>query len=160
MIFISKYLYGLDLSMSNTGIAIFNIATCKPVLITSVKTSNKNTHGERLHRQREYMKELIKKYPPCEVAIERGFSHMNTTTQVIYRVHGIANELFYKYPQFYYPPATIKKMVGRHGQAKKEVVQANILKKYPNLKFANSDESDAFATGICHLIKKHKMKWI
>jgi Holliday junction resolvasome RuvABC endonuclease subunit len=154
-----KFLYGLDLSMSNTGIAIFDINTCKPALITSVKTNSKNTHGKRLHGQREYMKELIKKYPPHEVAIERGFSHMNTTTQVIYRVHGIANELFYEYPQFYYPPATVKKIVGKHGQAKKEVVQANILKKYPDLKFANNDESDATAVALTHLIKKHKMKW-
>lgn len=37
MIFISKknkkYIYGLDLSMSNSGIAIFNLDTYKPVTI-------------------------------------------------------------------------------------------------------------------------------
>ena len=145
--------------MSNTGIAIFNIDTYKPILITSVKTNNKNTHGERLHNQRDYMERLIKIYPPHEVAIERGFSHMNTTTQVIYRVHGVTNELFYKYPQFYYPPATVKKIIGKNGRAKKEVIQKNILKKYPDMNFNNNDESDAVAIALTHLIKKHNMKW-
>ncbi len=145
--------------MSNTGIAIFNIDTCEPILITSVKTNDKDEHGERLHTQREYMKALIEKYPPHEIAIEQGFTRFNTATQVVYRVHGITNELFYEYPQFYYAPNQVKKIVGKHGQAKKEVVQANILEKYPDLEFANDDESDAFAVGICHLIKKHKMKW-
>ena len=145
--------------MSCTGVAIFNIDDKIPVLITHIKTNDKETHGERLHTQREFIKDLIKQYPPCEVAIERGFTHMNTTTQVIYRCHGVINELLHKYPQFYYPPATVKSLVGKHGKAKKEVVQANILKKYPNIEFANNDESDACGVGICHLIKEHKLNW-
>lgn len=158
MIYISKYLYGLDLSMSNTGIAIFDIDTYEPILITSVATKDKEEYGERLHTQREYMKELIEKYSPYEIAIERGFTRFNTSTQVVYRVHGVTNELFHDYPQFYYAPNQVKKIVAGNGQAKKEVVQKAILKKYPNLEFANDDESDAFSIGICHLIKKHKMK--
>ena len=145
--------------MSNTGIAIFNSKTYKPTLITSVETNDKEEHGNRLHTQREYMKELIKKYPPCEVAIERSFTRFNQATQVLYRCHGIANELFHQYPQFYYAPATIKKTITGNGQAKKEIVQKSILKKYPDLHFANDDESDATAIILTHLIKKHKMKW-
>lgn len=145
--------------MSNTGIAIFDLDTYKPILITSVKTNPKETHGERLHIQREYMKELIEKYPPCEIAIEQGFTRFNKATQVLYKTHGIVNELFYKYQQFYYAPNMIKKTITGNGQAKKEVIQAKILKKYPNLKFVNDDESDATAVAITNLIKKHKMKW-
>lgn len=159
MIYISKYLYGLDLSMDNTGISIFDIDTYEPIFITSVKTNNKNKHGERLHTQREYMKRLMEKYPPYEIAIEQGFSRFNKSTQTIYKVHGITNELFHEYKQFYYTPNQVKKIIGKHGQAKKEVVQANILKKYPNLKFSNNDESDATAIALTHLIKKHKMEW-
>lgn len=145
--------------MSNSGIAIFDIDTYKPILITSIKTNNKDEYGNRLHTQREYFKELIKKYPPYEVAIERGFTLHNTSTQVIYRVHGVVNELFHEYKQFYYAPNQVKKIVGRHGQAKKEQVKNNILEIYPELKFNNSDESDAAAVALCHLIKKHNMKW-
>lgn len=145
--------------MANTGIAIFDTETYKPILITSIKTSDKDTHGYRLHEQRQYAKELINEYPPYEVAIEQSFTRFNTATQVLYRVHGVHNELFYKYPQFYYAPATIKKTITGNGRANKELVRTKILEKYPNIEFANDDESDAVGIVITHLIKKHKMKW-
>lgn len=156
---ISKYLYGLDLSMANTGIAIFDIDTYKPILITSISTNSKEEYGDRLHTQRGYMKDLIKKYPPYEVAIEKGFTMHNTSTQVIYRVHGVTQELFHEYKQFYYAPTTVKKAITGNGKSNKELVQETILKKYPNIKFDNEDQSDAVGVACCHLIKKHKMKW-
>ncbi len=160
MIFVNKkYIYGLDLSMANSGISIFNLNTYKPVLITSVSTNAKDEHGKRLHTQREYMKELIEKHPPYEIAIERSFTRFNNATQILYRCHGVVNELFYNYPQFYYAPNAIKKIITGNGQSNKSIVAKKILEKYPYLKFANNDESDATAIAICHLIKKHKMKW-
>ena len=108
---------------------------------------------------REYMKNLISKYPPYEVAIEQAFTRHNKATQVIYRCHGVANELFHEYEQFYYAPTTVKMLVGRHGQAKKEVVQKAILKKYPDIFFNNEDESDAAGVAISHLITNYEMKW-
>lgn len=156
---ITKYLYGLDLSMSNTGIAIFNIDTCEPIHITSIKTNDKKEYGDRLHVQREYMENLIDKYPPYEIAIEQGFTMHNKSTQVIYRVHGIAQELFHEYPQFYYAPTTVKKLISGNGRASKEVVQDSILKRYPDIKFDNEDQSDAVGVACSHLITKHKLKW-
>lgn len=144
--------------MKCTGIAIFNIDTYEPIIITHIKTDDKDEHGKRLHKQREFVKELMKKYPPHEVAIERGFSRFNNATQVIFRAHGVLNELLYKCLQIYYPPKTIKEVVGNRGDATKKLVQNNILKKFPNIEFANEDESDAVATAICHLVKSHKMK--
>ena len=154
-----RYLYSLDISMKCTGICIFDIDTYKPILVTHIETEDKDTHGDRLHMQREFIRELMDKYPPHEVAIERGFSRFNNATQVIFRAHGVLNELLHKCLQVYYPPKTIKEVVGKNGNATKKVVQNNILKKYPEIEFANEDESDAVATGICHLVKKYKMKW-
>ncbi len=145
--------------MTCTGVAIFNLDTFEPVLITSISTNEKLDHGERLHTIREYIKNLIDKYPPYEVSIEKGFTMHNTSTQVIYRVHGVTNELFHEYRQYYYAPTTVKKLVGKHGQAKKGVVQQYILKRYPSIKFDNEDQSDAAGVAISHLIEKHKMKW-
>ena len=105
------------------------------------------------------MKGLIAQYPPHEVAIEQGFTMHNKSTQIIYRVHGVCNELFHEYEQFYYAPTTVKKLVGKHGQAKKDVVQQFILKKYPDIEFKNEDESDSVGVLISHLITKYKMKW-
>ena len=145
--------------MSNSGICIFNIDTYEPIHITSIKTNDKQTHGERLHVQREFIKELIKKYPPYEVAIEKGFTRFNASTQIIYRVVGVFNEVLHEYQQFYYAPTTVKKTITGNGQSKKDVVQKAILKKYPDIEFDNEDQSDAFSVGIHHLIKNHKMKW-
>ena len=105
------------------------------------------------------MKGLIAKHPPHEVAIEQGFTMHNKSTQIIYRVHGVCNELFHEYLQFYYAPTTVKKLISGNGRSSKEVLQASILKKYPNVEFKNTDESDAFAVGLTYLIKKHKLQW-
>ena len=145
--------------MTCTGVCVFDLGTQQPVFIGSIKTKPKETHGERLNAIRNYMRDIINTYKPYEVAIEKGFTMHNTSTQVIYRVHGITNELFYEYPQFYYAPTTVKKLVGHHGKAKKDVVQQFVLKAYPNINFKNEDESDAVGVAISHLIKKYKMKW-
>ncbi len=152
-----KYLYAFDLSMSCTGIAIFDLDTYKPVHISSIKTNNKDTYGVRLHVIREYIKGLIKQYPPYEVAIERGFSRFNNSTQVTYRVHGVINELLKDYEQCYYPPKDVKATI-LNGNASKKQVQEKIKKLYPEIKFNNEDESDAFAVGLTHLKKKYELK--
>lgn len=96
-------------------------------------------------------------YTPFEVAIERGFTMHNKSTQVIYRCHGVINELLHKYPQFYYPPTTVKKIVAGNGRASKEELEEIIASKYPNLSFDNDDESDAVGVGLSHLIEAHKV---
>lgn len=145
--------------MSCTGVAIFNLDKQKPVLISHVKTNDKETYGKRLHTIREFLKDLMGKYPPYEVAIERGYTFHNNATQVLYRCHGVCNQLFHEYDQFYYPPATIKKLITGNGRASKSLVQDKILEKYPNLEFMNEDESDAVGIAVSHMIKKYKMKW-
>lgn len=145
--------------MSKTGIAVFNIDTYEPILITSIETNDKEEYGDRLHTQRKYMEGLIDKYPPYEVAIEQGFTMHNKSTQVIYRTHGVAQELFHEYPQFYYAPTTVKKMITGNGRSSKEIVQESILKRYPDIEFENKDQSDAVGVACSHLIKNHKMKW-
>lgn len=152
-----KYLYAFDLSMSCTGIAIFDLDTYKPVHISSIKTNNKDTYGVRLHVIREYIKGLIKQYPPYEIAIERGFSRHNTATQVLYRVHGVTNELLKDYKQYYYAPKTVKSTIVS-GDATKKRIQDYIKKKFPEIEFNNEDESDAFAVGLTHLKKKYELK--
>lgn len=143
--------------MSNTGISIFNLDTKQPIIITSIKTNPKDTYGIRLHDIRSYIYDLTKQYLPYEIAIERGFSRFHTSTQVSYRVHGVVQELLKDYPQFYYPPKTIKTIIAGNGNANKKLVQDCILKKYPNINFNNDDESDAVGVAICHLIKHHKL---
>lgn len=161
MVIISKqrYIYGLDLSMACSGVAIVDFNTLEPVLVTSVRTNQAEDHGDRLHEQRNFMKELIEKYPPERVYLEKGFTQFNTATQVVYRVVGVCNELFKDYPQEYYAPTTVKKTITGNGRASKEELQLALLEKYPDVKFEDTDASDAL--GVCYtgLIKSKRIKW-
>lgn len=154
-----KYLYALDLSMDCSGVVIFDLDSYEPLYITSIPTKEKLTHGKRLNQIFEGMTEITDKYLPTEIAIERGFSRFNTSTQVIYRVHGLINWLFKDYTQTYYPPKTVKLVVGGKGDISKKKLEEKINKKYPHINFSNDNESDAFAIGLTYLIKEHGMKW-
>jgi Holliday junction resolvasome RuvABC endonuclease subunit len=146
-----KYIWGLDLSMSNSGVAILD--GCKPVFIGSIPTKDKDTHGVRLKYIYDYLDALKDKYPPEVVCIERGFSRYNTSTAVLYRVHGCVNMLFYDVKQIYYPPKKVKEAIVK-GTAKKEEIMNKILEWFPYLDFHCDDESDALAVALTYLIKE------
>ncbi|MEK5036274.1 crossover junction endodeoxyribonuclease RuvC [Paenibacillus sp. FSL R7-0302] len=153
-----NYLYAFDLSMDCTGLVIFNIDTQQPMVITSFPTKKAWSHGKRLNQVYEGVKQFKHNYPCKVVAIERGFSRFNTATQVIFRVHGLINWLFYKYEQFYYTPKSVKEAI-LVGTASKEAIQKKLLLAYPHVQFENEDESDAFAVGLTYFIKECKMPW-
>lgn len=155
------HLYAFDLSMECTGLTIFDLESVLPVLVTSISTSHfkKNaTHGQKLKYIEEEIVKIGKRYTPSIVAIERGFSRFNTSTQVSYRVHGVVNKLFYNYEQIYYPPKTVKEAICR-GDATKKYIQETINKVYPDIEFKNEDESDSFAVALTYLIKNNLIKW-
>lgn len=154
----TKYLYALDIAMENTGVAIFHPVTNEPIHITSITTKKKDSHGKRLYHIAAEIHRLREQYPPGIVAIERGFSRFPTSTQVIYRAHGLFNYLFHDVEQVYYPPKKIKEAIIK-GDASKKLVRQIIEKKYPELEFANEDESDAVSVGICYLIKNELIQW-
>ncbi|ALS22081.1 crossover junction endodeoxyribonuclease RuvC [Paenibacillus naphthalenovorans] len=154
----SNHLYGFDISMEQTGITIFDLRTLKPIHITSVKTNEKHTHGMRLYTIASVVEELKNTYEPKVVAIERGFSRFNTSTQVIYRAHGLVNYLMRDYEQNYYPPKQVKEAIVR-GDATKKFVQDIIQVAYPDIVFNNEDESDSFAVALTYLIKNKLLEW-
>lgn len=147
------YIYSLDLSLNSTGICIFTNDG------HFVKAMTIDTHSEKEIKLKlniigtEFIK-LMKIYPPETVVIEQGFSLYNQSTQSLFKVHGLINYLFYKHEQVYYPATTVKKIIGGRGNITKEEVKNALLKKYPEIKFNNFDESDAFALGQTYFIKK------
>lgn len=154
----SKFLYAFDLSLSNTGIAIFDLHTKELVHLSSVSTKDKDSHGVRLKQIADHVLLLVKEYPPEIIVIERGFSRFNNATQAIFRVHGLINYLFYEYKQVYYTPKAIKSEIV-DGNATKAQVQKRILQSYPRVEFQDEDQSDAFAIGLTHLIKNGIIAW-
>lgn len=155
-----KYLYAFDLSMKCSGLVIFDIDTFEPKVVTSFPTKDRWTHGKRMNQLYEGIKKYSKEYPVYEIAIERGFSvpGRNNDTQAVFRVHGLINWLYHKYEQTYYPPKSVKAAI-LTGNSSKEALAKKMMIHYPEVKFANNDESDAFAVGLCHLIKKYDMPW-
>lgn len=145
-----QYIYGLDLSMSDTGVTIFD--GDKPVFIGSIATNPKKTHGERLKEIYDFLSFLKDKYTPDVVCIERGFNRFNKSSEAVWKVAGIVNMLFYEVAQVYYSPNEVKAALV-NGKASKEEVANKIIEIYPEVNFKNNDESDSFAIVVTHLIK-------
>ena len=143
------YIYGLDLSIANTGVVIMN-KDKEIIFLDSVTTPSKQPMGVRLHIIREYFKELIEKYPPKVVCIERGFTRFNNVTQILFRVHGVINELFYEYKQIYYAPTSIKKKLTGNGKAKKKQVLDAVKELYKDIDIKNYDEADAIGIALMY----------
>lgn len=159
--------WGLDLSLANTGVTIYDTEKQEFIYIGSIDTdfiksrkSNKHLYlnGIKLKHLWDEIGKLREQYPPEVVVIERGFSRFNTATQVIYRVHGIVNLLFHDISQIYYPPKTVKEAILK-GDATKAQLQKAINAKYNDIIFANEDESDSFAVCLTYLIKEGLLDW-
>lgn len=144
--------------MGQTGLVVFNLDNITPVLIDSFKPKSSDNYGEKLNFIASSIRDIVKKYPPKIVVIERGFSKHNHSTQVTFRVHGLINYLFYKYEQIYYPPTTIKASILK-GNAPKEEIRNKINENFPDIVFKNEDESDAFSVGLCYLIQNNLINW-
>jgi Holliday junction resolvasome RuvABC endonuclease subunit len=153
----TKYIWGFDLSLSNTGLAILN-EDGKPVLITSIQTNKDKNTGERLNQLYQSLAPIASMFPADKIIIERGFSRFNIATQMIYRVHGVINLMFHMKEQIYYPPKTVKEaLLG--GNATKKQLKDLILEKFPKVEFYNEDESDAFAVALTYFIKNNIIEW-
>lgn len=153
------YIYGLDLSLTNTGVTIVDEISNEIVYIGSIKTNKvifnklpeETKNPTKLKHHYDEITELIKQYPPSVAVIEKGFTRFNTATQVIYRVHGVYNLAFAGVPNVYYPPKTVKEAIYK-GTAEKVEIK-NILEKRLDIAFANEDESDSCAVAFTYLIK-------
>lgn len=154
-----KYYWGMDISLSNTGITIMN-DSFNPIHIASIKTTDKNTRGQRLWIIGQEFLKLKELYEPKIIVVEDRFSRFRRETQALDNVHGVMRYLFKDIEPISYAPNTIKQIVTGHGHAKKELVKNVVLYNYPNVKFKNNDESDSMAILCCYLIKENLIKWI
>lgn len=147
-----NFVYGLDLSLSNSGVAIFE-EKGKPVCVFSIPTAPKFSIAERLKVIGDGFLGYIDEYPPSVVAFESGFYRYVPSTQALYRVSGVAIYIFSNYPQFFYPPSTIKKTICGKGNATKDEVRNRIIEAFPFLNIENEDQSDALGVGLTYFIQ-------
>lgn len=142
-----------DVSMSNTGVSIFNDAG-EWIENISIDTKKEKTHPLKLRKIEKVLRQLKKKYKPSMIVIEESFTRFNKSTHAIYKTRGIVDLVFYDVEQICYHATTVRKEVLGHGNAKKEVLRDFILANYSNVVFYNLDQSDAFGLGICYFKKK------
>lgn len=153
----SSYIYAFDLSMSDTGIAIFDLEG-HIEKVCSIATKDSDSHGKRLKTIYDFILELTKEYPVEKVIIERAFSRFNTATAVIFRVHGLINFMFWDKEQIYYTPKAVKAEIVS-GKSTKKQIQESIIIHYPEINFENEDESDAASIGFTYFIKNGTIAW-
>jgi crossover junction endodeoxyribonuclease RuvC len=152
-----KYVVALDLSLSNSGVCIFD-ENENPVEIFSISTSQKQNTGERLKTIADSLININKKYEFETVVLEQGFARFFISTQMLFRVHGIANYVFYDKEQIYYAPSSIKKIVGGNGRADKKIIRKIVEDRFPYLKIEDEDQSDAVSIGMAYFIDKKEKK--
>ena len=167
------FLYGIDASLSNTGVAIFDLETKEFVYIGSFSTEGFKATKEykrlditalKLHKLSEWFENLTKQYPPYFVTfeqmvkVEREYGVNINEIKAIAKATGVLQEVVWNIPQEFYYPSEVKSSIIR-GNAKKELVRDEILKRYPSLVFENLDESDACAVALCQLINIGIVEW-
>lgn len=148
-----NYTLALDLSLSNSGVSVFN-SDGYPEYIFSISTDSRAERGKRLRFIGDELQRITEEYDIVEVAIEKGFSRYNKSTQALYSVIGVALYILYEFPIFFYPSSTIKKQIAGKGNASKQSVQKEILRRYPDVEFEDLDQSDSVAVGVVHFMKK------
>jgi crossover junction endodeoxyribonuclease RuvC len=149
-----NYIYGLDLSLSNSGIAIFS-NDAHLVALLSIDTHSEKEHGKKLKLIGKQIIKLKKKYPPEKIVFERGFSRFAASTEAIFKVVGLCQYLFCDIEQIFYSPMTVKKIVAGKGNMKKDEVYRSVSKYFPETLIEDFDQSDALAVGLCYFISNN-----
>jgi crossover junction endodeoxyribonuclease RuvC len=155
------YVLGLDVSMNSTGWAVLSVDSEGVVHYVDsgiIKANTKHNHGQRLRKQREQFRKIMKEYPVSFVAREAGFSRHIKSTQTLFKAYGVAEEFFAENDLVEYAAATIKKVVTGNGKASKEEVEDAIREtlNLENYVFASDDESDAIGVALT-LIEDKKL---
>ena len=151
------YIYAVDSSLANTGVCIFN-QSGKPEHFFNIPTNAKHNHAQRLKIIADFLLESREKYPANMVVFEQGFSRYSISTQALFKVIGVISYIFSDCEQLFYAPSSVKKAVTGNGRSDKTDVQREIVKRWPNLKFDNDDQSDACAVGLCFFMDKGIIK--
>lgn len=162
-----KYLYGLDISLKQPAVTVYDLENRKFVLVDSFNTmkiyatreyKGLDLNSIKLKKITEWLWEIIREYPPYIIAIERMFSKFKSETQVIAKATGVIQCMLWNKPQHLYAPKEVKAKI-LHGDATKEEIANAIKAKYNDIKFRNDDESDSFAVVLTFLIDHELIEW-
>lgn len=148
---------GIDPGVAITGYAVIEESESDFTCITSgcIRTNKDLPSAARLEAIYNQVFELISKYKPHSLAVEKIFFSKNVRTAfqvgeargvIILAAAGSGLDLFE------YTPLQVKQAVAGYGKAEKAQVQkmVQMLLKLPQ-KPSVDDEADAMAVALCHL---------
>ena len=156
----STHVLGIDPGSRYTGYAVVSSQgsrfTCQSHGLWPLH--KEQDEAKMLLRLSTCIGELLKEYPCKEVAIEDAFFGKNAqSTLKLGRIQGVIFLVCaqHQLDTFRYAPRSIKKALTGNGNAQKEAVaqSCRLLVSLPASTVLRSDQSDAIATGLCHLIR-------
>lgn len=155
---------GIDPAINNTGWAILEKINNKIIYIASgvIKTKPSNNLAHRLGFIADNLTKIIDIYSPNYSSIEEIFLNSNPKSSItLSHARGAILSLMgqKQIPVLEFTPNKIKKTIVGNGKADKIQVQKMLNYVIENVKFTNSDESDAIAIGytaFVHIDFYHK----
>lgn len=155
---------GIDPGTATTGYGLLKLSTKGETDLLDfgwIKTKKDSDPERRLDEIYKNMQELLDKYSPDVMAIERLFFYSNVKTAmrvgqacgVIMLAAAQANV-----PIFEYTPGQVKLLIGGNGKADKSVMKKAIRDMFqvqaPDKKKTHFDDvCDAIAIAVCHAIQ-------
>lgn len=136
------------------GVVKYENNNFKPLSFGAVTTPAGMPFSDRLQKIYEDLSEIIKKYNPDAMSVEKLFFNTNSTTAIdVAQARGVIllSAKLNGVPVFEYTPLQVKQAVTGYGRAEKHQIQELTklllgLSKCPK----PDDTADALALAICH----------
>ena len=146
---------GVDPGLKNTGWGLIECMQNKEMYISHgvIKTKNTKHLGFRLNLIYEGLINIIEKFQPNHIAVEKIFSNTNPqSTLKLGKARGIvflvAAQKEIEVSE--YSPNTVKKNLVGYGHASKFQMIEMINRIYSELNIEDDDSADALAVATCH----------
>ena len=146
---------GIDPGLNNTGWGVIQSNNNKEVYISHgvIKTNNNHNLEIRLKLIYDGLNELVKKFNPNNLAVEKIFSNTNPqSTLKLGKARGMAflvaaqNNISISE----YSPNIVKKNLVGYGHANKFQILHMVKRIYPKIEIDDTDSADALAVATCH----------
>jgi len=146
---------GIDPGLRNTGWGVIQSYKNKEVYLSHgvIKTNDKNNLGERLYLIFRKLINLIEKFSPNHIAVEKIFANKNPeSTLKLGKARGVVFLVAAKknIGISEYAPNTVKKNLVGYGHANKIQIIEMIQRIYPGISINDDDSADALAVATCH----------
>jgi crossover junction endodeoxyribonuclease RuvC len=156
----SKVILGVDPGLTRCGVAVLNAKSSRQIQLIHVDTLKSSADVElsvRLGLIGDGIEELIEKYQPQQIAIERVFAQSNVRSVMgVAQISGVVFYLAKKHniPVQMHTPSEVKAAVTGSGRAQKAQIGLAVTKILGLSEIPKpADSADAIAIAICNAWK-------